>query len=341
MPLQTMAPLLLCQVCGYWRDLAICNAHLWSSLSTEVTCSPELIELWLHRAGARSLSLRIDRALSHPQTDLPIHPPLLLHEFNYSSLIPLHLSLIVPKLHQCRQLELLNWPSPQDIVAIPESFPALESLSVTLRSSDMGMALPAANLLSNLFAHAPGLRQLHLNGPHISIHWNQLQFLSWCPHDMEVFRATMPNLIGITCLRLQFPHGFFDDAVALPEPYVCPNVTEFFLHGNVAGLGTIVLPQLRNLVLEDLYSQSEAEEDTALVLLLERSLCAIEIFEIHGGASNFFPALQLLHRSIAPTLTHLLISSHKLDFFFRGLERAVPDTLSQDMRLLRAVDRCF
>ncbi|KAJ6503622.1 hypothetical protein C8R45DRAFT_923967 [Mycena sanguinolenta] len=339
-PSRTTAPLLLCRVCGYWRDLAIRNPHLWSSLSTELIRSSELVELWLRRANGKNLSLRIDRLVSRLPEHTPIHPPRVLHE-HYASPVPLHLSLLVPKLHQCQRLELLNWGAPPDHVVMPESAPVLESLSLTLHSRNTSFNLPSPHSLSKLLAHAPHLSRLHWNAPLISIPWSQLQYLSWRPQNMGVFRATIPELTGVTCLRLEFPWGFFEHGMPLPEPFICPQVTEFFLHGNVAGLGTVVLPQLRHLVLEVVYSQSEAEEDTVLMLLLERSRCTIEIFEIHGGASDFFPARRLLHPSIAPTLTRLLISSHDLDAFFLALETAVPDTLPQDMRLLRSVDRCF
>ncbi|KAJ6471550.1 hypothetical protein C8R45DRAFT_936980 [Mycena sanguinolenta] len=337
-PSSATAPLLLCQICSYWRDLAIQNPRLWCSLSTELIRSPELVDLWLRRAGGRSLSIRIDRLISRLPEYAPIHPPVVLPDLDYGSTVPLHLSLLVPNLHRCQRLELVNWRAPP---YNPGGAPVLESLSLTLRSRYRSLDLPAARSLFEMLAHAPCPTKLHWDGPLLSIPWSQLRCLSWCPHDMEAFSVTIPQFAGITCLQLQFPWGFFEDAMSLPEACVCPQVTKFFFHGNVAGLCTVILPQLRHLVLEDLQGKSEAEEDRALLLLLEQSLCTLEIFEIHGGASHFFPAIRLLHPSIAPNLTRLLISSHDLNVFFMALETAVPDTLPQDMRLIRSVDRCF
>ncbi|KAG7451303.1 uncharacterized protein BT62DRAFT_926978 [Guyanagaster necrorhizus] len=63
-PKSRSAPLLLTQVCGSWRRLALSIPQLWSSISVEVTvqrCRPPLplIELWLQRSMTQPLSFAI------------------------------------------------------------------------------------------------------------------------------------------------------------------------------------------------------------------------------------------------------------------------------------------
>ncbi|EAU91269.1 hypothetical protein CC1G_06904 [Coprinopsis cinerea okayama7 len=53
-------PLLFCQVCSYWRGIAISTSHLWNSLSiTRKEGSASLAKLWLQRSGSLPLSIEI------------------------------------------------------------------------------------------------------------------------------------------------------------------------------------------------------------------------------------------------------------------------------------------
>ncbi|KAJ6505141.1 hypothetical protein C8R45DRAFT_1090884 [Mycena sanguinolenta] len=219
---------------------------------------------------------------------------------------------------------------------MPGSLPQLESLSVILHYLDF----EPANSLLTILGHAPRLRRLHWCGPHVPAPWNQLLYLSWHPTDIVAFTAVLPQLAHLTCLRLHFRPRFFDQQV-LPEPCIIPQVTEFFFHRHVRGLHTVILPRLRHLVLEKLDSEGKEEQDVGIMHLLDQSLCTLSSFEIHAGASTAFPPLLLLHDRIASTITRLLISSYDLNNFFTALEASSPDTLPEDIRLLRSVDRCF
>ena len=72
------APLLLSQVCIGWRDIALANTKLWSTISIYLQSSclkseSALVKTWLDRAGGHPLSIRLvdpwQRA-SHPVFDL-------------------------------------------------------------------------------------------------------------------------------------------------------------------------------------------------------------------------------------------------------------------------------
>ncbi|KAJ7885689.1 hypothetical protein B0H14DRAFT_3431641 [Mycena olivaceomarginata] len=193
---------------------------------------------------------------------------------------------------------------------MPESLTDLESLSVTLQYLDSVAASSLAKVL-----------------------------VTWHPADLDVFTRTIPQLTNITCLRLEFCWRFFHNDPSPPAPCVIPQVTAFFFKRHVVGL--IFLPQLRHLVLEYLESAGAEEEDVALMHLLEGSSCVLTSLEIRDHTSTTFPSLLLLHDSIAPSLTRLLISTRDLDNFFTALEAAELNTLPEDIRLLRSVDRCF
>jgi hypothetical protein len=69
------APMLLCQVCSYWRELAISLPFLWSSLRGYMDVSNRaqlshllLYQLWIERSRTRPLSLYIDLDSSDPST---------------------------------------------------------------------------------------------------------------------------------------------------------------------------------------------------------------------------------------------------------------------------------
>ncbi|KAF7341675.1 hypothetical protein MSAN_02065700 [Mycena sanguinolenta] len=186
----------------------------------------------------------------------------------------------------------------------------------------------------------PRLRCLHWDGPDVPLPWGQLRYLSWRPANIDIFSRTLHQFSSITSLQLGFSWRFFE-GVALPEPCVVPQVTTLFFSGNAAGLRAIITPLLRHLVLQKLTVEDDTEQDLAIMHLLGHSQCMLKTLEIYEGCSSSFPCLVLLHDSIAPSLARLVISSHDLNDFFSLLETVVPDSLPMNIRLLRAVDRCF
>ncbi|PPQ73558.1 hypothetical protein CVT24_007441 [Panaeolus cyanescens] len=51
------APLLFCNVCSYWRNVATSTPALWSAIFVYDTICPETVALWLQRSQSHSLSL--------------------------------------------------------------------------------------------------------------------------------------------------------------------------------------------------------------------------------------------------------------------------------------------
>lgn len=65
------APLLLCSVCRWWRDVALSSPDLWTTMSVVVRLnvavpSPNLVSVWLSRSGTLPLNLAL-----HQQNESP------------------------------------------------------------------------------------------------------------------------------------------------------------------------------------------------------------------------------------------------------------------------------
>ncbi|KAJ7662947.1 hypothetical protein B0H17DRAFT_1093024 [Mycena rosella] len=79
------APLLLCQICSAWRQLALLTPRLWASVHIVVPNPPvlnvlaEMVTHWLNRSGALPLSISVvfSRTWKIGQTNLPLLMPLI------------------------------------------------------------------------------------------------------------------------------------------------------------------------------------------------------------------------------------------------------------------------
>jgi hypothetical protein len=59
------APLLLCQICGYWRQVALATPKLWAAISiNSATVHRSLVALWLSRSQPSPLSFHISSSSS-------------------------------------------------------------------------------------------------------------------------------------------------------------------------------------------------------------------------------------------------------------------------------------
>ncbi|KAJ3514751.1 hypothetical protein NLJ89_g2195 [Agrocybe chaxingu] len=59
LPHPSDAPLLLCQICRAWRDIALNTPHLWASLSIRRPTRKTCIKSWMDRSGEVPLSLEV------------------------------------------------------------------------------------------------------------------------------------------------------------------------------------------------------------------------------------------------------------------------------------------
>ncbi|KAJ7143485.1 hypothetical protein C8R43DRAFT_1130570 [Mycena crocata] len=326
------APLLLCQISSRWRAIAIAYPALWESLDTEGVPHVELACLWLHRAKARPLSLRISQPTSfqHPIHRLPSMyiPP------HYHFPMHLYLPLLHPLLSQCRQLESVDWYMPHFVRSHSVHPHLLESLAVTVLDGNEH----AACWFSEVLSRAPVLSKLHWRGPRIAAPWAQLTHLSWFPTEKHFFEMALDELHNLTHLRLEIsPVRIAAFCSAPPATFhVLPKVTNFFLCG-LEVVRFLILPQLRHLVVE--YMLEDPDEE--LKHLVERSRCTLQSLELHRCIFSVDIGAALSHPFMTSSISHLLIPSRLLDGLFITLEGSSPGTLPPKTLLLRSVDRCF
>ncbi|KAJ6551502.1 hypothetical protein B0H19DRAFT_171959 [Mycena capillaripes] len=141
------APLLLCNVCRAWRDIAIATPPLWSSLELTFKFSLfgtnflDLLDLWLSRTGSHRLSLSVcyDEYTSGKRR----------HQLNQLVM------LLMRHSEQWADVEL-KLPDASEFHHFKGEFPALETLSVA-----HPVEPPTYPVTS--FAHAPRLTTVQLS----------------------------------------------------------------------------------------------------------------------------------------------------------------------------------
>jgi hypothetical protein len=247
------APLLISQVCVGWRDAALSNAKLWSTISIVLQDSVEselaLVETWLDRAGGHPLSIRlIDlwQTAAHPVLDL-----------------------ILSRCDRWQHIEL-------DVA--PSFFDGLDSGLSTLESASFLTGAIWTQPM-NTFLQASRLHCLHIFSHCMTqMPWSQLTELH--AHELspqkcvEIIRQTL-NLISC---ELGFILG--NDMEALPPP-TCQirlsqlRILRVFSSETGYLFDNLTLPALLEIQLKQHDAQVTPWIDP-FISLLHRSSCAVQ-----------------------------------------------------------------
>ncbi|KAJ7753656.1 hypothetical protein DFH07DRAFT_960132 [Mycena maculata] len=181
-PHRSEAPLLLCSISSNWRTLVLAMPRLWRSLDAHTLWSPHLVKLWLERAAhSRALSISLTPTLN--PSCMPIH---------------MHLPLLLPVLHRCRNLEVLGWFASRTVQPSLSTSVPLETAAISINLRDTR----AAQWFSALFTAAPLLSRLHWVGPVVTAPWSQLTYLSFAPLNPSDFLYILPQLVNLIELHL-------------------------------------------------------------------------------------------------------------------------------------------
>jgi hypothetical protein len=334
------APLLVCSVCRHWRAVAIGLPALWTSLDTENICNPALIELWLCRARSSALSLRISPPIELDHRDFFLFAPLQPKDDEFLLTTPRHLDLLLPKIADCRYLEIMGWWMPVGCSHKLASIPQLEGLTARVPRD----ATAAATFMSQLFAQAPRLTKLKWFGPVVSIPWTQLTHLSLDLSNVDIphFAQMLESLTDLVNLRLTLNYNGTARFESYAAVHVLPKVTRFSIWGTPLITIPLILPKLDHLIVELTHiSDFDQESEFALENLLERSQCSLISLELWGRKLPRLRPSIMTGAAVTHSLARLLISSRDLAVFLKHLEERQPGTLSPHLRFLRSADRTF
>jgi hypothetical protein len=209
------APMLLCQVCSYWRELAISLPFLWSSLHGYLDVSNRaqswrvlLYQLWIERSRTQPLFLYINPNSSDPTTSSLMH--LFLAEIHRWGDVGFHFNHNPAKdffaidgrrahLLQSISISAYNCTEASTLAEIPsilQSFPNLRCLRWSSRATPM-------TLLKMSF---PGLTQVKLLDCPLPLD-EFVRFISQCPQirDIEV-QIVEPPSKPFTLPTITLPH---------------------------------------------------------------------------------------------------------------------------------------
>ena len=251
------APLLLSQVCIGWREAALSNAKLWSTISLYLEnpiseSEVALVKTWLGRAGRHPLSIRIvDRWLreTHPVLDL---------------------------ISSCSD----RWQHVELCVA-PSYFENLNSGLSALESASFPGLVKMWTKPINIFLSAPRFHRLHICFPispyMMRVPWNQLTHLrvDLCQFDgcIEIIRQS-PNLIHCYLRIASW------ESIPPPTCQILLSQLRFLCVCSVSNLGDLLdhltLPALLDIQLEQYEGATETPWVDQVISLLHRSSCSIK-----------------------------------------------------------------
>ena len=304
-------PVLLCQVCSYWRSVAISEPKLWASLSITLRQSnseraAEMANTWLSRAGGLPLSLMV--LIEHDKVDMSTHP--VTNTLTSYSDRWQHVHLLMDS-------ESINCFS-----TVKHHLPALETLHIRLVST----------LNTDIFEIAPKLHTVHLDrgilsSRMIKLPWDQITRCRTVSLPLygalELLRQT-PNLVEcrlsldvidewqacpiehLPCLRVLFIQITQETAVVLDHlslPSLCDlHITLTGFLGNGWGL------------------------DRHLIPLVSRSACSLRKLVFHLHQANMADDDLVRCLESMPSLVELVLSfnyckSNLTDYFLDRLTR--------------------
>jgi len=293
-PRPTLAPMLLCQICGFWRQVALATPKLW--VRVYVPGRPyynnshlSLLELWMKRSFDHSLSLHFG-----PDIDLwGNHDPAF--------------ELILSQTHRWRYLSLALSEKIVDQFLKTYAGGVTSPLQV-LKLDASACTIEQASQIVQTLKQFPHLRRLqftrHTSTPLFEAPWSQMTHI-WltCPMSDQQCLEILSHCSQVEDFRLS--HIITPANFAPSKKTILPKL--FFLQIHSAEdartiFDNINCPSLRNLHLKRWRSGSRAP--LSFADFLSRSGCKLESFNLHDDELS---EDDLIHHLQAPPLKLLRI----------------------------------
>ncbi|KAF7362719.1 F-box domain-containing protein [Mycena venus] len=298
------SPLLLCQICSAWRQLALTTPQLWASLHIVVPSPSKINQLtqtvgsWLSRSGIVPLSISMVTSSSYPTFD----------DINIDHDLTELLSLLADMTSRWHRIRMIP-PAFSSFKPLSHlsaaDFPILKTLSIG-SSSLFGVASVESSPWQSLsLLTAPNLRSVSISSgydfAHLQLPWTQLTHLSidgtpyvWPrPFNIQDAITVMQRCLNLrTC-------GFILAETADPSVPLAP----------------VCLPYLWHLSLVDDMGDLEADRlFTKLSLPNLRSLkyTCVSIPIFHTPRHIFLPSLERLSLNVSGLESSHLIESLRL-----------------------------
>ncbi|KAJ7288063.1 hypothetical protein C8J57DRAFT_505693 [Mycena rebaudengoi] len=311
-------PLLLCQICRSWRNLALATPYLWSSLFVTTSSNGqglrpriELIQLWLARSSAHPLSFSLDLDI--------------LSDYNPKEV----LDLFSGHLSRWKKVKISLPARTLDLRLGGADTPQLEQLYLRCyQTVDVDVTLTSAPRLRNLFwaiGKSPFATQ---------IPWSQLTSLSIIP------RLTLQEVLYVFqhCPILEWCSLLHVDHSQLPEMALISELrqlTTLSLRSIVdastiaLAFSSLILPVLRDLAIRVIGSHWPHASFMSLLLRSQCSLTALRLSSVVitledftnclRGVTKTLETLEIVHHP--PPAAHPFISDHHLFLLTYGISR--------------------
>ncbi|KAJ7639714.1 hypothetical protein DFH06DRAFT_1217681 [Mycena polygramma] len=271
-----LSPVLLCQICRAWREIALSTPALWRAVgvfppkdmtSTKLEAELRALETWLTRSRSCPLSIKIESAIFGHRVLPPFIEAIVLHSARWE-----HMKLFGPLAY---------------LRSIEGPLPLLRSLTIGF-STQMGHA-PVI-----VFHKAPLLRKLtlslYLDHYTSMIPWSQLTVLIIHiiqPHECGLILNLTPRLVQCRLIV-----GESTEQTHTPQPPITLLHLEMlvlhvrYAHGEADGLfDSLTLPALRRLQVSA--SLLQPGPVASLRALMSRSVCPLQRVHITGPTGTF------------------------------------------------------
>lgn len=301
----THAPLLITNVCSYWRTIALSTPRLWSSLYVCMTHGQEytpilqaVVEAWLHRSKIGALDIIIE-IFRNPWVHGMTHP----------DPTPL-IDTLLPDCHRWRNFNIQAKLSTMTQLAVARNrLPCLESLEIDIWEGIVTEVCDA-------FEIAPRLRTLCLrygvDTYMVKIPWGQLTECrllgKYFPFDQCFGVLEQCPQLMICQLYIAGP---LSEDFKTDSPILLNHLHTLQIHANPSVpqlFDNIVLPVLVNFGFES--SAPNLVSHPQFMTLLSRSSSSLEKLSLNLNVSSSPSGDELIdYMKLCPSLTHLALGA--------------------------------